>query len=83
MTGTTRDEARAQIEGDLKRWKAEGIVDPMICSYTDANADTMPDIWGLDVFGKIELRPDATIADTVSVSDGTGLEDPKTEAPNG
>lgn len=72
---TTRSEAREAIRESLLAHRKRGVKDPMIPVYdSDVNQDGKPDIFGLDAHGRLELRPDATIADTVSVSDGTGVE---------
>ena len=71
---TTRDDAREAIRDSLLEYRRAGVKDPMICVYTDSNNDGKPDIYGLTPRGKLELRPDATIEDTVSVSTGSGVE---------
>ncbi|MFE7846670.1 hypothetical protein ACFUTX_15910 [Microbacterium sp. NPDC057407] len=72
---TTRDEAREAIQAALLQWRdVDGVADPTIPVYTDVDGDGVPDVYGLDAEGRLELRPSAWVTDTVSVSDGSGIE---------
>lgn len=65
--GTSRSEAREAIRQALLTWKAEGHQDPTIPVYADVDGDGIPDVYGLDARGRLELRPDVPVMDTVAV----------------
>ncbi len=75
-SATSRAEAREAILSALLQWRAEGVEDPTIPVYADVDGDGIPDVYGLDAFGRLELRPDVPVAATVAESTGAGLEGP-------
>lgn len=73
MYNLTGDE-EAAIRDALIAWKASGIEEPRIPVYSDMDGDGVPDFFGLDAEGNVVLISGVSIEDSVSVSDGTGIE---------
>lgn len=70
-----RDELSA-IRDALLQWRdQEGVVDPIMRAYTENGDDDLPDFYGLDSLGRIELRPDGTVGTDIAEVFGAEGED--------
>lgn len=61
---TTRKESRDEIRRALNQWREDGVKDPVIPSYNDQTGDGIPDYYGLDSFGRVEVRDGANLVGT-------------------
>jgi len=65
---------REELRTALSRWADEGVAEPMIPFNEDIDGDGTTDVFMLDGFGRLVFASGVRIHDTVSVSDGTGIE---------
>jgi len=63
-----------QIKASLLQWQEEGQENPMIPLDGDVDGDGVADAFALDSFGNLVIVPAVPVADTVSVSTGSGIE---------
>jgi hypothetical protein len=65
---------RDNLVAALKGWAEDGVKDPQIPLDHDVDGDGIVDAWALDENGELTLVNAVSVADTVSVSDGSGIE---------
>jgi hypothetical protein len=66
----TKAEA-AEVRSVLLAWRADGVARPILPTYGE---DGAPVFYGLDENGQVAVVPDGKLPESVSVSNGTGLE---------
>lgn len=73
MTTMTPTE-RTTLREALLTWRNAGEARPLIPVYRDEDGDGVPDFYGLDAGGELELVSGATLASSVAESTGDGIE---------
>lgn len=68
------DEDRVAITSVLQQWKANGVENPLLPLNIDIDGDGICDAWSLDAFGELILVSNIHVDDTVSASEGGGVE---------
>lgn len=58
----------------LKQFQDDGVANPKIPLDYDVDGDGKTDAWALDTFGQLTLVNVDDVAETVYVSEGTGVE---------